>query len=118
MGFDLNALARTVQTIAIDHGFRGGVGDPRPIAEHCALIHSEVSEVLEEWRAGHEPTEAYYVTGNNGQQKPSGIPSECADIIIRTLQICGEYGIDIEAAITEKIAYNRTRPWLHGGKRI
>jgi NTP pyrophosphatase (non-canonical NTP hydrolase) len=111
-------MAYRVHQIAVDHGFRGTATDHRPIAEHVALIHSEVSEVLEDWRAGHEPTEVYHKVDDDGREKPCGIPIECADIIIRTLNLCGEYGIDIEQAIAEKVAFNRTRPWLHGGKRI
>lgn len=48
--------------------------------------------------------------------KPVGIPSEMADIIIRVLDICGFYGIDIEQAVRVKMAYNDTRPYRHGGK--
>lgn len=49
--------------------------------------------------------------------KPEGVPSELADIVIRVADICGYYGIDLDAAITQKMAYNRTRPYRHGGKR-
>jgi len=28
------------------------------------------------------------------------------------------YGIDLEAAIAEKMEYNKTRPFKHGGKVI
>jgi NTP pyrophosphatase (non-canonical NTP hydrolase) len=48
--------------------------------------------------------------------KPEGIPTELADIIIRVLDICANWGIDISAAIADKMAYNETRPYRHGGK--
>lgn len=118
MPFDLNLLATEVHKISTDHGFRGLPGDERPIPEHVALIHSEVTEILEDWRAGLAPAENTFRTGTNGLPKPCGIPSECADVILRVLNLCGEYGIDIEDAIRRKVAYNRTRPQLHGGKKI
>lgn len=49
--------------------------------------------------------------------KPEGIPSELADIIIRVLDICAAEGIDIAAAIADKMAFNETRPYRHGGKK-
>lgn len=48
--------------------------------------------------------------------KPEGIPSELADIIIRVLDVCGFHGIDIAAAIADKMAFNETRQYRHGGK--
>lgn len=50
--------------------------------------------------------------------KPEGVPSELADIIIRVLDMCGWYGIDIEAAVAEKMEYNETRSYRHGGKSL
>lgn len=52
---------------------------------------------------------------NNG--KPEGIPIELADVIIRVLDYCGYAGIDIDAAISQKHEYNKTRPYRHGGKK-
>lgn len=48
--------------------------------------------------------------------KPEGIPAELADIIIRVLDICGANGIDIARALADKMAYNETRDYRHGGK--
>src|SRR6185369_7266774 len=48
--------------------------------------------------------------------KPEGIPSELADIIIRVLDIVAFHGIDIAAAIADKMAYNESRTYRHGGK--
>ena len=50
--------------------------------------------------------------------KPCGVPSEIADLIIRALDFSGEHGIDIERAVLEKMAYNKTRPFKHGGKAL
>lgn len=40
------------------------------------------------------------------------------DVIIRILDMCGKYGIDIGAMIAEKHEFNKTRPYKHGGKVI
>ena len=81
------------------------------------LVHAEVSEALEDYREGH-PIQTFWRTPSTpgAEGKPEGIPSELADIIIRVLDICGLYGIDIESAVRAKMAYNATRPHRHGGK--
>lgn len=50
--------------------------------------------------------------------KPEGVPIELADVIIRVADMCGRYGIDLEAALRIKQVFNRTRPRKHGGKAI
>ena len=77
------------------------------------LITTEVAEVMEEYRKGKGFTETY--TDEKG--KMCGIPSELADIVIRVMDLCGYYGIDLEQAIKEKHEYNKSRPYKHGGKK-
>lgn len=50
--------------------------------------------------------------------KPEGIAVELADCIIRILDWAGKEGMDMESIINEKMAYNRTRPYRHGGKLL
>lgn len=89
------------------HGFHEA--NRRP-GEFIALIHSELSECLEEFRSGHEPTEVYY----REDGKPEGVAMELADAVIRCFDMAYVFGIDLEAAILEKHAFNKTRPFLHG----
>lgn len=75
---------------------------PDETAAKLALIHSEVSEALECVR-------------NNDR---ASLSSEMADIVIRVMDLCGGLHIDLETAMVTKMATNKTRPYLHGGKAL
>lgn len=106
----LNTLAKQCHDTATRKGWWDG---GRNFGEMIALMHSELSECLEEWRSGHDLPLIYY--GADG--KPEGIPIEFADTIIRILDTCAQASIDIEQAVSIKMAYNDTRPYRHGGKK-
>jgi NTP pyrophosphatase (non-canonical NTP hydrolase) len=88
----------------------GGVQE-RNFGELIALAHSELSEALEEVRIGSPLTEIYH-----DLDKPVGVPVELADLFIRIADMCEHYGIPLERALKEKMAYNKTRSHRHGGK--
>ena len=106
----INEVAKQIHENAVDHGWWD---EERGFPEVLALIHSEVSEALEEYRNGRGATEIYF--GDNG--KPEGIPTELADVIIRVLDYCAYAGIDIENVLEVKHEYNKSRPYRHGGKK-
>lgn len=199
----MNTVEKFVGLVNAAHGnaiAKGWWEQERTLPELVALIHSEASEALEDFRKGHETTDIWYeYEGPNGHihlldmpfiigvddhkrlGKPCGIPSELADIVIRVFDLVGKFdfvdtfasalniylsndaahvlhkdkafgdnmgwlhvtisnillediaeasaevvyctyklaeysGIDLDAIIEEKMAYNTTRGWKHGGK--
>lgn len=114
---------------------------PNTLAERLQNITAEVGEAWEEHRKGKGLNETYYEckrepgepVGNyrcsdpikfnrsmckgckNG--KPCGIPSELADIVIWLFDYCQHEKIDLAPMIIEKLNYNATRSYRHGGKQ-
>lgn len=199
---NLNELAKEAHQISVDHGW----WEKEPsFGDLVSLMHSELSEALEEYRAGRPMVwhgclspdpEAQRECEMNDRckwgkdtckardKKPEGIAVELADCIIRILDWAGHEGtnvdyyiktmestrdhksvfdedfgdfisfchtilsnayiqkdelgrgmclcleiiyilewaekerVDMEAVIREKMAYNRTRPYRHGGKLL
>lgn len=86
----------------------------RTVGDDIALLHSEVSEMLEAYRE-HGLDDA---TADVYHAKPEGFGSECADVLIRLLDTCQRRGVDLAAEFERKLAYNKQRGYRHGGKNL
>ena len=84
---DINKLIEKSHNIAISKGWWD---EEREIPELIALIHSELSEALEEYRTGENLDIRYE---NN---KPEGFVVELADVLIRIFDLSGKYKIDLK----------------------
>lgn len=96
---------------------------PRTFGDQVALMHSELSEALEEFRNHPDKIEEIYTydmgpTRWGPGDKPEGIAAEFADVLIRIFDTCGHYGIPLAEAIEMKMEYNATRAHRHGGKAL
>ena len=102
-GKTITELCEAAHTNAEDKGFWD---NPLSPGEAIALMHSELSEALE---AARNPDKQ---DDHLPHLDPMGV--ELADCCIRIFDFCGAYGIDLERCISEKMAYNRSRPRKHG----
>lgn len=113
----LNELARNIYLANAEKGFWD---KERNVGELLMLVTSELGEAMEAHRKGkfangHEMGSAYatYEEWFRNHYKDT-FEDEIADAIIRLLDLSAGLGIDIEKHIDAKLAYNKTRPKLHG----
>lgn len=71
------------------------------IPELLCLVHAEVSEALEAYR----------------KYDDEHMKEELADVVIRVMDMCEAFGIDLEEEIRKKHEINKGRPYRHGNKR-
>ena len=105
--YGMDALAAVLHETAIEKGFWEGEIGYDKIGNKLALVHSEVTEVLEAIRK------------NKGSEE---VVEEIADIIIRTLDVyaamrnTGDLTHSLDEVLFNKMEKNKSRPKLHGNR--
>ncbi|WP_436528581.1 hypothetical protein [Actinoplanes sp. HUAS TT8] len=133
-GKTIEQMAAEIRTINIEKGWRTADGGPgtNTFGDYIALLHSELSEALEAYRDHRladatQPRQEIWtrpemcqpaIFQGYSKPKPEGVGSEFADVLIRLLDVCDVFGIDLAAEYDRKIAYNRTRSYQHGGRTL
>lgn len=113
----ITRMAHEAHANAKEKGFHSnedGTPKDRNIGEALALIHSEVSEALEEIRKNQD---VFHTYKRESDGKPEGFMVELADVIIRIGDLVGAYdgGPEVlDVCIREKMNFNATRPHMHG----
>lgn len=107
-GFDeFDVLSDDIHDINVEKGFWGDPVMMDKYVAKLALVHSEVTEILEALRKS---------------QGPEAVTDECADVLIRLFDLhsvmveSGHATPGLKAAMDAKVATNRDRPPKHGHK--
>jgi NTP pyrophosphatase (non-canonical NTP hydrolase) len=103
-----------VKQLNTEKGWRTG---NTTFGEYIALLHSEVSETLESYR-DHKLDDATEIVYGKHIPKPEGVGAELADVLIRILDMCDIYDIDLAFEYDRKMRYGWTRNYQHGGRTL
>ena len=103
-GKHIEVLGKEIVENAKRHGFDSAQHE----AISISLMHAELSECLEAYRAGNPPSEHI--------PDFSAVEEELADVVIRVIDHATARGHRLAEAMFAKMKFNKSRPFKHGGK--
>jgi NTP pyrophosphatase (non-canonical NTP hydrolase) len=119
----LNESAKKIHENNKSKGFWSNGQSGQNVGELLMLIVSELGEAMEAHRKSNFTNMSDFETGldafsNFGSSFQAHVKDtfedEIADSVIRLLDLSAGLGIDLERHINLKVAYNLSRPQLHG----
>ena len=102
-------VAEKVHELAASQGFWKD-GKKRNPCEPFSLAHSELSEALECLRFNNPPDKNIH--------DMTGVEVQLSDVLGILMDMEIGYGWKISEALLKKMEFNKTRGWMHGGKRF
>jgi len=100
-------VAIYIHETAIEHGWWD---TNRSDGETILRMFTELAEAVKAIRTGNKPSEHI--------PDFSELEEELADVVIRILDFGEQRGLKIGLAVLEKMKFNDSRPYRHGGKTI
>lgn len=112
LDMDLRRMAKEVLEVNTSLGWRGDPAHPEPpFSDAMMLLSAEIAEAADAWRkwtfadATHlaPDNECWCGASETTRCKPEGVGSEFADILIRLLDDCDLFGVEIDRHYTPNI---------------
>jgi NTP pyrophosphatase (non-canonical NTP hydrolase) len=120
---NIKEIQQKIHLVNVEKGFWE---DRKNVGEVLMLIVSELGEALDAHRAGKKADVEAFDARAIDRTEPADYQAdfqdcikdtfedEIADTVIRILDMCEGFGIDLERHIALKLEYNKTRPYKHG----
>ena len=100
------AIEGMIGYVSVINTTNGWFDSSRTFEADIALLHSEVSEAFEAFRK------------NNWTKEKDSVQDELADVLIRLLDTCDRYQVNLTEQFLAKLRINETRGYKHNGKSV